>query len=76
MDIFGVCWIGNIWALTMFAVGLLIRGYSKILFNQDLMVIYLPHGLMIGAGLVALYQIIKIMNFELMDEVRAHYEIP
>ena len=62
MDIFGVCWIGNIWALTMFAVGLLIRGYSKILFSQDLMVIYLPHGLMIGAGLVALYQIIKIMT--------------
>ncbi|MBU4227054.1 OPT/YSL family transporter [bacterium] len=62
MDIFGVCWIGNIWALTMFAVGLLIRGYSKILFNQDLMGIYLPHGLMIGAGLVALYQIIKIMT--------------
>jgi len=62
MDIFGVCWIGNIWALTMFAVGLLIRGYSGILFGQDLMVIYLPHGLMIGAGLVALYQIIKIMT--------------
>lgn len=62
MDIFGVCWIGNIWALTMFALGLLIRGYSKILFSQDLMGIYLPHGLMIGAGLVALYQIIKIMT--------------
>jgi len=62
MDIFGVCWIGNIWALTMFAVGLLIRGYSGILFGQDLMKIYLPHGLMIGAGLVALYQIIKIMT--------------
>lgn len=62
MDIFGVCWIGNIWALTMFAVGLLVRGYSKILFGQDLMIIYLPHGLMVGAGLVALYQIIKIMT--------------
>lgn len=61
MDIFGVCWIGNIWALTMFATGLLIRGYSKTLFGQDIMGIYLPHGLMMGAGLVALYQIIKIM---------------
>ena len=61
MDIFGVCWIGNIWALTMFGVGLLFRGYSVTLFNQDLMEIYLPHGLMIGAGVVALYQIIKIM---------------
>lgn len=62
MDIFGVCWIGNIWALTMFGIGLLVRGYSVTLFNQDLMEIYLPHGLMIGAGIVALYQIIRIMT--------------
>ena len=52
MDVFGVCWIGNIWALTMFAVGLLARGYSKIWFNLDLT---------IGAGLVALIQIIFLM---------------
>lgn len=61
MDIFGVCWIGNIWALTMFAVGLLVRGYSIKLFNLDLTGIYLPHGMMIGAGLIALFQILMII---------------
>jgi uncharacterized oligopeptide transporter (OPT) family protein len=61
MDVFGVCWIGNIWALTMFAVGLLIRGYANILFDLDITGIYLPHGMMIGAGLVALIQIIVFM---------------
>jgi uncharacterized oligopeptide transporter (OPT) family protein len=61
MDIFGVCWIGNIWALTLFGVGLLARGYSEIWFNFDLMKIYLPHGIMIGAGAVALVQILLII---------------
>jgi len=61
MDIFGVCWIGNIWALTMFGVGLLFRGYAKIWFDYDLMKVYLPHGMMIGAGIVALYQIVNII---------------
>ena len=62
MDIFGVCWIGNIWALSAFAGGLLIRGYSVSLFGVDLTEIYLPHGMMIGAGIVALVQIISIMR--------------
>lgn len=62
MDIFGVCWIGNIWALSAFAGGLLIRGYSVNLFGVDLTEIYLPHGMMIGAGIVALVQIISIMR--------------
>jgi uncharacterized oligopeptide transporter (OPT) family protein len=61
MDVFGVCWIGNIWALTMFGIGLLVRGYSRIWFNYDLMKIYLPHGIMIGAGIVALVQILGII---------------
>jgi len=57
MDIFGVCWIGNMWALTMFGVGLLARAYSPSLFGVDLNKLYVPHGVMIGAGLVALIQI-------------------
>ena len=61
MDIFGVCWIGNIWALFMFGVGLIVRGYAKPLFNVDINAIYVPHGVMIGAGIVALIQIIRIM---------------
>ncbi len=61
MDIFGVCWIGNVWALAMFGLGLLARGYSVKLIGVDLNKIYLPHGMMIGAGIVALYQIISFM---------------
>jgi uncharacterized oligopeptide transporter (OPT) family protein len=58
MDIFGVCWIGNIWALTMFGIGLLVRGYSPAVIGVDINKLYVPHGVMIGAGVVALIQII------------------
>jgi len=61
MDIFGVCWIGNIWALTMFGIGLLTRGYSPTMFGVDVNKIYLPHGMMIGAGLIAIVQIIILI---------------
>jgi uncharacterized oligopeptide transporter (OPT) family protein len=67
MSAFGVAFIGNIWALAMFGVGLLLRGYSGQLFNNetfamlipkgDLMAAYIPHGFMIGAGVVALFQV-------------------
>ena len=57
MDVFGICWIGNIWALFMFGLGLLVRGYSYPLAGIDIQAAYLPHGFMIGAGLVALVQI-------------------
>lgn len=67
MSAFGVAFIGNIWALAMFGVGLLLRGYSSQIFGGplfetiipkgDLMAAYIPHGFMIGAGLVALLQV-------------------
>ncbi|WP_100963687.1 OPT/YSL family transporter [Bosea sp. FBZP-16] len=67
MSAFGVAFIGNIWALAMFGVGLLLRGYSSPIFGGplfetiipkgDLMAAYIPHGFMIGAGLVALLQV-------------------
>ena len=57
MDVFGICWIGNIWALFMFGLGLLVRGYAQPLAGVDIQAAYLPHGFMIGAGLVALVQI-------------------
>jgi uncharacterized oligopeptide transporter (OPT) family protein len=67
MSAFGVAFIGNIWALLMFGVGLLLRGYSSLIFGGplfanvipkgDLMAAYVPHGFMIGAGLVALLQV-------------------
>ncbi|MFY0517833.1 OPT/YSL family transporter [Lysinibacillus sp. UGB7] len=57
MSAFGVAFIGNIWALTMFGIGLLLRGYSVQLLNVDLNQYYIPHGIMIGAGIVALFQV-------------------
>lgn len=57
MSAFGVAFIGNVWALTMFGIGLLLRGYSVQLFNVDLNEYYIPHGIMIGAGIVALFQV-------------------
>ena len=67
MSAFGVAFIGNIWALTMFGVGLLLRGYSTLLFNHplfaalipggDINKAYIPHGMMVGAGVVALIQV-------------------
>lgn len=61
MSAFGVAFIGNIWALTMFGVGLLLTGYSDALFGVDLNAYYIPHGMMIGAGSVALFQFIFIL---------------
>lgn len=71
MSAFGVAFIGNIWALTMFGIGLLLRGYSGQLFGGpffetiipkgDLMAAYIPHGFMIGAGLVALFQVAVLL---------------
>jgi len=62
MSAFGVAFIGNAWALTMFGLGLLLRGYAPHLFagllpGGDIAKAYIPHGLMIGAGLVALVQV-------------------
>ncbi|WP_439498663.1 OPT/YSL family transporter [Bosea sp. (in: a-proteobacteria)] len=71
MSAFGVAFIGNIWALSMFGVGLLLRGYSGPIFDNatfatiipkgDLMAAYIPHGFMIGAGLVALFQVAQLL---------------
>jgi uncharacterized oligopeptide transporter (OPT) family protein len=66
MSAFGVAFIGNIWALAMFAVGLLARGYSSTLFSSvlpggDINKAYIPHGMMVGAGLVALVQVALII---------------
>jgi uncharacterized oligopeptide transporter (OPT) family protein len=58
MDVFGVCWIGNVWALGMFALGLILRAHAPAWFGVDLGELYVPHGIMIGAGIVALVQIV------------------
>ncbi|OZI37496.1 hypothetical protein CAL29_03560 [Bordetella genomosp. 10] len=58
MSAFGTAFLGNIWALSMFGIGLLARAYAQPIAGVDINAIYLPHGLMIGAGLVALLQVI------------------
>ncbi|GAA4830697.1 OPT/YSL family transporter [Saccharopolyspora rosea] len=57
----GVAFIGNVWALSMFGVGLLFSQYSPTWFGVDLNDLYIPHGVMIGAGLVALGQAAFLM---------------
>jgi len=57
MSAFGVALIGGLGAMTAFGIGLLVRGYSAPLFGFDIGTRYVPHGMMIGAGLVALVQV-------------------
>ncbi|WAH37106.1 OPT/YSL family transporter [Alicyclobacillus dauci] len=61
MSAFGVAFIGNIWALAMWGIGLLVKGYDKQLFGVSIDTYYIPHGIMVGAGLVALVQVIWIL---------------
>jgi uncharacterized oligopeptide transporter (OPT) family protein len=69
MSAFGTAFLGNIWALSMFGIGLLIRGYAKPLMGVDINALYIPHGLMIGAGLVALIQVIMQIRKNGTDSV-------
>jgi uncharacterized oligopeptide transporter (OPT) family protein len=57
MSAFGVAFIGNVWALTMFGIGLLVRGYATPVAGIDIAKMYVPHGFMVGAGVVALVQV-------------------
>ncbi|MFD7924062.1 OPT/YSL family transporter [Streptomyces sp. NPDC059740] len=58
----GVAFLGNIWALLMFGVGLLVAQYAPDLLHVDLAAHYVPHGVMIGAGLVALVQALLMLR--------------
>lgn len=57
MSAFGAAFLGNIAALSMLGVGLLLRGYSVALTGVDIAKAYIPHGIMIGAGTVAMLQV-------------------
>lgn len=58
MAAFGIAFLGNIWALAMFGVGLLLRAYIPAATGIDIDARLIPHGIMIGAGIVALGQAI------------------
>ncbi|MCI8293610.1 MAG: OPT family oligopeptide transporter [Hespellia sp.] len=64
-DLLGVAWIGDIWALGAFGVGALVIGVTG---DQGISLsqYYIPHGIMIGAGLVALIQV-GVMLFKKED---------
>lgn len=71
MSAFGFAFLGNIWALSMFGVGLLLRGYSGPIFDHqvfsgilpkgDLMGAYVPHGVLIGASLIVIVDIARLL---------------
>ncbi len=55
----GVALIGNIWALLMWGIGLLVRQYVNLvpgLAELNLNAEFIPHGVMVGAGIVSLIQ--------------------
>lgn len=56
---FGLAFLGNVWALAMFGLGLLVRGHAARLTGVDVNAHLVPHGIMIGAGLVALGQALR-----------------
>lgn len=62
MAALGTAFIGNIWALGMLGVGFLLRGYSQPMFGIDINQLYIPHGMMAGAGVVAMFQIVKLVR--------------
>lgn len=61
MSAAGVALIGNVWALGMFGAGLLISQYAPAILHFTLSSVYVPHGVMIGAGIVALVQAVRIL---------------
>jgi uncharacterized oligopeptide transporter (OPT) family protein len=63
MSAFGVALIGGFGAMCAFGAGLLARAYSVPLMGIDLAKMYLPHGMMIGAGLVVIAQMAAFFVF-------------
>jgi len=61
MSAFGVALIGGLGAMIAFGLGLLVRAYSVSLAGLDLAKLYVPHGMMIGAGVVALVQVGRVV---------------
>lgn len=62
MAAIGIVFIANTFAMSALGLGLLLRGYSLPLFAFDLGKTYIPHGVMIGAGIVSPFQAIRIIT--------------
>ncbi|MFT7722630.1 MAG: OPT/YSL family transporter [Roseateles sp.] len=61
MSALGIALLGGLAAMVAFAVGLLVRAYSQAWFQVDIAALYIPHGVMIGAGLMALVQVSRLV---------------
>lgn len=58
----GVAFIANIFAISGLGIGLIIKGYSTTIFGGfDIGSTYIPHGIMMGAGIMALIQCLIII---------------
>ncbi|MFV0452814.1 MAG: OPT/YSL family transporter [Propioniciclava sp.] len=57
MSALGIAMLGGFAAMVAFGAGLLTRAYLPDLTGFDINAMYVPHGVMIGAGLIALFQV-------------------
>lgn len=57
----GIVFLANLWSMGALAVGLLIRAYAPVFFGFDLGKTYIPHGIMVGAGMMSLVQVCIIV---------------
>ncbi|MFT3754648.1 MAG: OPT/YSL family transporter [Pseudoxanthomonas sp.] len=62
MSALGVALIGGMAAMVAFGIGLLVRGYAEPLLGIDLAAMYVPHGMMIGAGAMAVVQMARVLS--------------
>ena len=70
MDLFGVSWFGNVMAMMAFALGSIVNGslipaWAAAVSTDGTtptMIAYLPHGIMIGAGLISLIQAWMVLS--------------
>lgn len=75
----GVALIGNVVALSMFGLGLMVNQYLTVLpglADYSLTGAYVPHGLMVGAGLVALGQAVRILVGRRREQPAAQASAP
>ncbi len=57
----GIVFISNTFAMAALGLGLVIRGYSAPLTGFDVSTTYIPHGITIGSGVMALIQMIMLL---------------
>lgn len=69
MDLFGVSWFANLLAMMAFALGSIAKGSLIPMWTEAIgadavptMITYLPHGMMVGAGLISLIQAALVLG--------------